>query len=197
MQVSGHIGKTLLDAIRESIVPRPPLMGWNAWQRWRSTEGLRPTARVDGASNSTTSAQELQFWKAAMLEVYGEDWSYQIALAQASEPEEEGGLDEDDAQEEELGGRSAAGPPSVSPAPGAEQTRRVWRSTSPPIRTSDEDGERNLARAREVLPARLAAGSTSLGGASGLLDGSELPRYDPMREPLEGYQNRIRRSRLL
>ena len=130
MQVNGHYGKTLLDAIRESIVPRPPLMGWNAWQRWRSTEGLRPTTRVDGAGNSTTSAQELQFWKAAMSEVYGEDWSYQIALAQASEPEEEGGLDGEDAQQE-LGGRSAAGSPSVSPAPGAEQLRRVWRSASP------------------------------------------------------------------
>ena len=120
MQVSGHIGKTLLDAIRESIVPRPPLMGWNAWQRWRSTEGLRPTTRVDGAGNSTTSAQELQFWRAAMSEVYGEDWSYQIALAQASEPEEEGGLDGDDAQEEELGG---------APRPGRRVShRRLARS---------------------------------------------------------------------
>ena len=129
MQVSGHYGKTLLDAIRESIVPRPPLMGWNAWQRWRSTEGLRPTTRVDGAGNSTTSAQELQFWKAAMSELYGEDWSYQIALAQVSaEPEEEVGLEGDDAQEEDQRGRSAAGPPSGSPAPGAELTGRIWRS---------------------------------------------------------------------
>ena len=97
MQVSGHYGKTLLDAIREGIVPNPPLMGWNGWQRWRSTEGLRPTTRVDGAGNSTTSAQELQFWKAAMTELHGEDWTYQLALAQAPEPEEEGGLDGDDA----------------------------------------------------------------------------------------------------
>ena len=96
MQVSGHYGKTLLDAIREGIVP-DPLMAWKGWQRWRRTEGLRPTTRVDGAGNSTTSAQELQFWRAAMSEIYGEDWSYQIALAQASEPEEEGGLERDDA----------------------------------------------------------------------------------------------------
>ena len=121
MQVSGHYGKTLLDAIREGSVPRPPLMGWNAWQRWRSTEGLRPTTRVDGAGNSTTSAQELQFWKGAMSEVYGEDWSYQIALAQASaEPEEESGLDGDDAQEEDLGG---------APRPGRRVShRRLARS---------------------------------------------------------------------
>ena len=71
--MSGHYGKTLLDAIREGIVANPPLMGWNAWQRWRSTEGLRPTTRVDGQGNSTTSAQELQFWKAAMAELYGSD----------------------------------------------------------------------------------------------------------------------------
>ena len=120
MQVSGHYGKTLLDAIREGIVPEPPLMAWNGWQRWRRTEGLRPTTRVDGAGNSTTSAQELQFWRAAMSELHGEDWTYQLALAQAPEPEEEGGLEGDDAQVEEQGRRSAAGSPSVSPAPGAE-----------------------------------------------------------------------------
>ena len=111
--MSGHHGKTLLDAIREGIVANPPLMGWNAWQRWRSTEGLRPTTRVDGQGNSTTSAQELQFWRAAMQELYGEDWTYQLALAQAPEPEEEGGLEGDDAQDEEQGRRSAAGSPSV------------------------------------------------------------------------------------
>ena len=120
MQVSGHHGKTLLDAIREGIVENPPLMGWNAWQRWRSTVGLRPTTRVDGQGNSTSSAQELQFWKAAMTELYGQDWTYQLALAQADEPEGEEGLQGDDAQVEEHGRRSAAGSPSVSPAPGAE-----------------------------------------------------------------------------
>ena len=79
--MSGHYGKTLLDAIREGIVANPPLMGWNAWQRWRSTEGLRPTTRVDGQGNSTSSAQELQFWKAVMTELYGPDWTMQLAQA--------------------------------------------------------------------------------------------------------------------
>ena len=95
--MSGHYGKTLLDAIREGIVANPPLMGWNAWQRWRSTEGLRPTTRVDGQGNSTTTAQELQFWKAAMAELYGADWT--LLLAQGEEPESEEGLQDNDAQE--------------------------------------------------------------------------------------------------
>ena len=124
MQVSGHIGKTLLDAIRESIVPRPALMGWNDWQRWRSTEGLRPITRVDGAGNSTTNAQERQFWKAAMSELYGEDWSYQIALGQVpAEPEDESGIGGDDAEDDQVE-RSAAGPPMGFPGAwrGADRT---------------------------------------------------------------------------
>ena len=128
-----------------------------------------------------------------MQELYGEDWAYQLALAQAPEPEEEGGLDGDDAQDEEPGRRSAAGSPSVSPAPGAEQTRRVWRSTSPQTRTTNEDGERSLARAGDSPAARLAAGSTDLDGPREP-DSSELSRYDPVREPLESYQSRIRRQ---
>ena len=128
-----------------------------------------------------------------MQELYGEGWTYQLALAQAPEPEEEGGLEGDDAQVEEPGRRSAAGSPSVSPAPGAERTRRVWRSTSPKERTMDEDGERSLARAGDIPAARLAAGSASLDGPREP-DSSELSRYDPVREPLESYQSRIRRQ---
>ena len=87
MQVSGHHGKTLLDAIREGLLDQPPLMGWNAWQRWRSTAGLRPTTRVDGPGNFTSTAQELQLWKAVMAELYGTEWPLQ--LAQGDEPEGE------------------------------------------------------------------------------------------------------------
>ena len=77
--------------------------------------------------------------------------------------------------------------------PGAEQTRRVWRSTSPQTRTTNEDGERSLARAGDLPAARPAAGSTGLDGPREP-DSSELSRYDPVREPLESYQSRIRRQ---
>ena len=166
MQISGHIGKTLLDAIRESIVPRPALMGWNEWQRWRSTEGLRPLTRVAGAGNSTTNAQERQFWKNVMLELYGEDWSYQLALGQMpAEPEDESGIGGEDAEDDQEE-HSAAGLPRGSPAPGAESTGRIWRSQSPPMaRTTDGDGERSLARARDEV--RLGGGSASHSGTLG------------------------------
>ena len=102
MQVSDYPGKTLLRAIREGIVEPPQLMRWNAWQQWRSSVGLRPTTRVDAPGNSTTPAQELQFWKAAMAELYGADWT--LLLAQGEEPEGEEGLQDDDAQEHKHGG---------------------------------------------------------------------------------------------
>ena len=134
MQVSGHPGKTLLDAIREGIVETPQLIRWNAWQQWRNSVGLRPATRVDGPGNSTTPAQELQFWKAAMAELYGADWT--LLLAQGEELEGEEGLQDDDAQEQEHREHSAAGPLSVSPAPAADNPRRIWRSTSPRNRSS-------------------------------------------------------------
>ena len=68
-----------------------------------------------------------------MPELYGEDWS--LLPAQGDEPEVEGELQDDDAQEPE--GQSAAGPLSVSPAPGADNRGIVWRSRSPENRTSE------------------------------------------------------------
>ena len=186
MQVSGHHGKTLSDAIREGVIENPPLMRWNACQRWRSSVGLRPTTRVDGQGNSTSSAQELQFWKAAMAKLCGAEWPLQ--LAQGDELEGEEGLQDDDAQEQEHGRHSAAGPLSESPAPGAEEhPRRIWRSTSPQAR-APAGAEESLARADDQPPASLQTGPT---GADSLRepDRVELSRYDPIREPLESYSH--------
>ena len=189
MQVNGVPGKTLLDCIREGVVEAPRLMRWNAWQTWRSEAGLRPTVRQDGPGNFTTAAQELAFWKAAMAELYGDEWP--LLLAQGEEPEDEEDLQDDDAPV--LSGQSAAGPLSVSPAPGADGHARVWRSRSPENRQSEkgDEVERNEARASasSALP---PASSTSLNPRPRMA--GELTRYDPEKEPLEFYQARTRRQ---
>ena len=75
-QVSGS-DKTLIDAIRDGEVPQPILMSWNAWQAWRSRAGRMPRQATDGYTVSR--AQEVALWKAVMNELYGEDWSIQLA----------------------------------------------------------------------------------------------------------------------
>ena len=143
--MSGYPCRKFLDCIRDGTVEPPRLMRWKAWQQWRSSTGLRPTTRQDGAANYTTSAQELQFWKAVMAEVHGPEWS--LLLAQGDEPEDEGDLQEDDAPAPEE--QSAAEPLSVSPALGADSRGRVWRSRSPENRTSelgDDHGAEPSAR---------------------------------------------------
>ena len=75
-QVSGS-DKTLLEAIRDGDVPEPALMRWNEWQAWRSSAGRRPRQATDGYSVS--QAQESAIWKSVMLELYGTEWSVQLA----------------------------------------------------------------------------------------------------------------------
>ena len=77
-EVSGS-EKTLLAAIKDGEVPEPQLMRWNAWQRWRSELGRRPTSAVDGYT--TSAAQESALWKAVMAELHGPDWAVSLASA--------------------------------------------------------------------------------------------------------------------
>ena len=74
-QVSGS-NKTLKDAIRDGDVQVPVLMRWNTWQQWRRDTGLRPTAAVDG--EATTTGLESVLWKSTMLDLYGEDWTFEL-----------------------------------------------------------------------------------------------------------------------
>ena len=71
-QVSGS-EKTLLEAIRDGDIERPPLMRWNAWQQWRTQIGRKPRMSVDGFDMS--NAQESALWKSTMLELFGPDWA--------------------------------------------------------------------------------------------------------------------------
>ena len=77
-QVSGS-EKTLIAAIEDGDVQRPALMGWNEWQSWRSTAGRMPRMGVDGYS--VTRAQESALWKSVMLDLYGDDWSFQLVVS--------------------------------------------------------------------------------------------------------------------
>ena len=95
--------KTLLRCIQDGDLPRPDLMRWNAWQRWRREIGRRPTQSRDGYT--TSAAEESALWKAVMLELYGSEWALELAAAEdAPAPEERDGQ---------------PGEPRLSPAAGA------------------------------------------------------------------------------
>ena len=71
-QVSGS-DLTLLEAINTGVVPRPELIGWYDWQRWRTAIGRRPTMSEDGY---TLPRQiETSLWRATMAELYGAEWT--------------------------------------------------------------------------------------------------------------------------
>ena len=63
---------SLAEAIEAEEVPRPPLMGWRAWQSWRKYLGKRPQTNVDGGT--THNRLESRLWKATMESLYGEEW---------------------------------------------------------------------------------------------------------------------------
>ena len=83
-EVSGIPG-TLLDAIEGKNVPKPELMGYNAWISWRSGVGKRPSKAKDGVS--TSSAKESELWKAVMKRYYGDDWRDELDRKDATEEE--------------------------------------------------------------------------------------------------------------
>lgn len=74
----------LLDAVRQQKVPRPEMMQWNAFQVWHSREGKRPTMAVDGCA--TTNAKESILWKTLMNQLYGPEWTLELASAEEAQP---------------------------------------------------------------------------------------------------------------
>ena len=52
------------EAVTQGLVPPPPLMDWNQFQRWRRTDGQRPNRETDGFLR--TSRQEAELWKRIM-----------------------------------------------------------------------------------------------------------------------------------
>ena len=186
-QVSGS-EKTLLAAVNDEDVPKPPLMRWNAWQQWRSGPGKRPTSAVDGYS--TTTQQESALWKAVMLELYGDDWTMSLASADDGDaPVSERSYDAAQAGEPRLTPAAAAGV-----APSAEGL---------PVEESPGSGDAGAA----APPLPNGAKSPGSGAASPVsswnslspgtpstLAGKVLRRYQPEAESYEKYEARVRRQ---
>ena len=86
-EVSGTVGRRLVDAIDAGDVERPSLMRWNAFQTWRSERGsnTRPTTRVDGFT--TDNAFERRLYEAVMEHLYGPTWGTQVLQAERNEEE--------------------------------------------------------------------------------------------------------------
>ena len=69
--------KSLIQAIHDGDVERPGLMGWNAWQSWRTRVGKKPTRAADGAFTSSTFERDL--WEQVMEHFYGAKWDRLLA----------------------------------------------------------------------------------------------------------------------
>ena len=185
-QVSGS-DKTLIDAIRDGEVPQPILMSWNAWQAWRSRAGRMPRQATDGYTVSR--AQEVALWKAVMNELYGEDWSIQLASmedpAAAVETAAEGVEAVADAS---LPENVAAARPAVE---------RTLSSPGSGFGTAPE------TPARAVFRPASSPGSGQITPSSWLSDNPGTPTglrarvlrpFRPAVETLEAYTDRVRRQ---
>ena len=69
--------KSLIQSIQDGDVEKPGLMGWNAWQSWRTRVGKKPTRAADGAFRSNTAERDL--WEQVMEHFYGQRWDRLLA----------------------------------------------------------------------------------------------------------------------
>ena len=104
-EVSGT-EESLADAISAQTVPKPPLMPFNDWQKWRRDEGKRPRRPVD--ESTTSSRFEAALWRKTMAALYGDEWQVDLAAGEA----------EDAAPQAALAG--AAGSEVAAPQEGCE-----------------------------------------------------------------------------
>ena len=87
-EVANYDG-TIEEAAEEELIPTPPLMDFNSWQKWRKEFGFRPTKRL-GCKNPTNTKQESACWLRVMSYYHGEDRQDFLAEeAMDSEEEEE------------------------------------------------------------------------------------------------------------
>ena len=62
----------IAQAVNADVVPKPKLMDYRYWLKWRQTEGKRPLKKRDG--KSTTKGEESYMWRYTMRSFYGEKW---------------------------------------------------------------------------------------------------------------------------
>ena len=70
---------TFEEAVSEGLVPSPPLMPWNGWQRSRWDYGGRPTVEDDGAV--PRPRDESAPWRRAMEHYHGPQWADSLRTA--------------------------------------------------------------------------------------------------------------------
>ncbi len=81
-QVTG-VDITFLEAVEQGVVPTPALMEWNDWQRWRRTDGMRPTYADDGAMLDNRA--EVTLWRRTMEHLHGADWLEDLSAGPAAQ----------------------------------------------------------------------------------------------------------------
>ena len=70
-EVTGWDG-TFEEAVDADVIPRPPPLNWNRWQRWRSDEGGGPTIDTDGYSRD--ARHEATIYARVMRALYGPNY---------------------------------------------------------------------------------------------------------------------------
>ena len=177
-QVSGS-DKTVLVAIRDGDLPRPPLVDWNNWQIWRRDYGRRPTSAADGYV--TTTGLETNIWRAVMEELYGQHWMDYL-LRGEDPPSVAAGLPQQPSE------------PGSGPVAGAGGPHTPSRR--PAIVADPGSGELPTGAAAPGTGAASPAPSwTSQNpGTPGSLNRRILADYDPEKEVLERYQARVQRQ---
>ncbi len=113
-QVTG-VDITFLEAVEQGVVPTPALMEWNDWQRWRRTDGMRPTYADDGATLDNRA--EVTLWRRTMEHLHGADWLEDLSAGPAAQRAEAPGPA---ASADPGAGRSEVDAPAAERPPAAE-----------------------------------------------------------------------------
>ena len=182
--------KTLVQAINDGEVPKPSLMRWNTWQPWRSSAGRRPTTAADGAA--TNSTQESALWKSTMLEFYGATWAVDLAsLDEAAQPPQEPSnvTLSSGPRQEPATGASVAVPATPPPEVPVMFTPRRNTEISPG--SGLQTGAASPGSGR-VSPS--ASWTSRNPGTPGKLTREIIKSFQPEKEPLEKYFDRIDRQ---
>ena len=177
--------ESLLVLIDRGEVPTPALMTFNGWQKWRRDVGRRPTVRKDGIG--TTPKVEAGLWRSNMNHVHGSDWLEELYGSEDDGEEEE--MEEDP----KVGGELVvlARPAGELLHPGSAAPRAPSPGSgvvTPPARGAGS-GSRSL-------PGTPSSWRSNDPGTPGGLSRLITRSFDPEKESLQYFENRLRRQAL-
>ena len=172
----------LLVLIDRGEVPTPALMTFNDWQKWRRDVGRRPTVRKDGIG--TTPKVEAVLWRSTMNHVHGSDW-----LEELYGSEDDG--EEEKEEDPKVGGELVvlARPAGELLHPGSAASRAPSPGAgvvTPPARGAGS-GTRSL-------PGTPSSWRSNDPGTPGGLCRMITRSFDPEKESLQYFENRLRRQ---